>query len=64
MKKLIAIILLLCLTAGTASAVTYTTPDGRSVMLSLGGSFAYSRDTAGVLRGWGDNQFGQLGRGH
>ena len=64
MKKLIAIILLLCLTAGTASAVTYTTPDGRTVMLSLGGSFAYSRDTAGVLRVWGDNQFGQLGRGH
>ena len=64
MKKLLAFLLLLCLMAAPASAVTYTTPDGRSVMLSLGGSFAYSRDTAGVLRVWGDNQFGQLGRGH
>ena len=64
MKRFFALLMLLCLTASTASAVTYTTPDGRSVMLSLGGSFAYSRDTEGVLRVWGDNQFGQLGRGH
>ena len=64
MKKLLAIVLLLCLAATSASAVTYTTPDGRTVMLSLGGSFAYSRDTEGTLRVWGDNQFGQLGKGH
>ncbi|MBE5786647.1 MAG: hypothetical protein E7324_03815 [Clostridiales bacterium] len=33
-------------------------------MLSVGGSFAYSRDTEGIIRVWGDNQFGQLGRGN
>lgn len=64
MKKLAALLLLITLITASASAVTYTTPDGRSVILALGGSFAYSRDTEGVLRVWGDNQFGQLGRGH
>ena len=64
MKKLLAILLLLCLTASSASAVTYQTPDGRNVILGVGGSFAYARDTEGVLRVWGDNQFGQLGKGH
>ena len=64
MKKLLAAALLICMLLSCASAATYTTPDGRTVILSLGGSFAYSRDTQGVIRVWGDNQFGQLGRGH
>ncbi len=64
MKKLLAMVLLLCLMASSASAVTYETPDGRNVMLAVGGSFVYTRDTEGVLRVWGDNQFGQLGKGH
>nr|MBR4281958.1 hypothetical protein [Clostridia bacterium] len=64
LKKLLAIVLLLCMAATSASAVTYTTPDGRSVMLALGGSFVYARDTNDALRVWGDNQFGQLGRGN
>lgn len=63
MKKLLALVLLLCMIATSASAVTYTTPDGRNVLLAVGGSFAYARDTEGVLRVWGDNQFGQLGKG-
>lgn len=63
MKKLLAILFLCCLTVSSASAVTYQTPDGRSVLLAVGGSFVYARDTEGVLRVWGDNQFGQLGKG-
>jgi len=29
-----------------------------------GGSFAYARDSQGVWYSWGDNQFGQMGRGN
>lgn len=64
MKKLLTLLLTCCLLLTTASAVTYTTADGREVLLSLGGSFVYARDAEGNLRVWGDNQFGQLGRGH
>ncbi len=64
MKKLIALLLLLCLMISTASAVTWNTEDGKNVMLAVGGSFVYARDSEGVLRVWGDNQFGQLGKGH
>ena len=64
MKKIVALALLCCLLMSTASAVTYETADGRTVMLGLGGSFVYARGTDGVLRVWGDNQFGQLGKGN
>ena len=64
MKKIAALLMLCCLLVSSASAVTYTTADGRSVMLGLGGSFVYARGTDGVLRVWGDNQFGQLGKGN
>ena len=63
MKKIFSLLLMLCMLAASASAVTYETTDGRNVVLGLGGSFVYARDTAGVLRVWGDNQFGQLGKG-
>ena len=55
---------LICLLAIPASAARYDLPDGRYFILSCGGSFAYSRDTAGHFRVWGDNQYGQLGKGH
>ena len=32
-------------------------------LLTAGGSFAYSRDDQGNLLVYGDNQFGQLGKG-
>ena len=64
MRKLLCLLLALCALLSSASAVTYQTSDGRSVMLALGGSFVYARDSEGMLRVWGDNQFGQLGRGH
>lgn len=63
-KRLIALSLLLCLAAGPASAAVYDCGDGRNVILAVGGSFAYARDSQGTLRVWGDNQFGQLGKGH
>ena len=64
MKRLAALLMILCVLVSTAAAVTYETADGRSVMLGLGGSFVYARDSEGTLRVWGDNQFGQLGKGH
>lgn len=63
MKKLFALMMILILLTSSASAVVYDCGDGRNVMLALGGSFVYARDTEGVLRVWGDNQFGQLGKG-
>ena len=56
--------MLICLLAVSASAARYDLPDGRYFILSCGGSFAYSRDTNGNIRVWGDNQYGQLGKGH
>jgi len=64
LKKLLTTVLLLCLMISSASAYVYELEDGRNVMLSIGGSFAYSRDTEGNIRVWGDNQFGQLGKGN
>ncbi len=63
MKKLLVLLLLLSLVITSASAVTYDTEDS-NVLLGVGGSFVYARDNKGVLRVWGDNQFGQLGKGH
>ena len=62
--RVFALALALVLLAAPASAARYDLPDGRFFILSLGGSFAYSRDTAGNIRVWGDNQYGQLGKGH
>ena len=63
-KRLIALSLMLCLLAGPASAAVYDCGDGRNIILAVGGSFAYTRDSQGTIRVWGDNQFGQLGKGH
>lgn len=63
-RRIIAVALLFCLLASAAVAEVYTLPDGRDVILAVGGSFAYSRDTEGNIRCWGDNQFGQLGKGN
>ena len=63
MKKLLVLLFLLSLVITSASAVTYDTEDS-NVLLGVGGSFVYARDNKGVLRVWGDNQFGQLGKGH
>lgn len=66
-KQILALALALCFCLAccpSASAQVYELEDGRSVIIAVGGSFAYARDTAGTIRVWGDNQFGQLGRGH
>ena len=55
-KALIALVTALLLLAGSASAEY-------EVLLAAGGSFAYVRNDAGELFVWGDNQYGQLGRG-
>ena len=63
MKKLLLLLLVLSMAITSASAVTWDTEDS-NVLLAVGGSFVYARDNKGVLRVWGDNQFGQLGKGH
>jgi len=63
-KRILSLSLLLCLLCSSASAVIYECEDGKNVLLAIGGSFAYARDTEGNLRVWGDNQFGQLGKGN
>ena len=35
MKKLVSLVLMLCMLAASASAVTYETADGRNVVLQL-----------------------------
>jgi len=62
--RLVAFSIVFCLALTPALATRYDLPDGRYFILSCGGSFAYSRDTAGNFRVWGDNQYGQLGKGH
>ncbi len=64
LKKILAVSLLLCLLCSSASATVYDCGDGRNVILAVGGSFVYARDSEGVLHLWGDNQFGQLGKGN
>ena len=63
MKKLLLLLLVLSMAITSASAVTWDTEDS-NVLVAVGGSFVYARDNKGVLRVWGDNQFGQLGKGH
>ncbi len=64
MKRLLALTLFFCLLCSCASAAVYELEDGRNFILAVGGSFAYTRDAAGTIRVWGDNQFGQLGKGY
>lgn len=63
MQKIVAVALLLCLLCPAALAQVYELPEGRNVVLAVGGSFAYARTASGEIRVWGDNQFGQLGKG-
>lgn len=63
-RRIIALSLLFCLFISCAGAEVYTLEDGRNVIFAVGGSFAYTRDTQGNIRCWGDNQFGQLGKGN
>lgn len=62
--RVFALALALILLALPASATRYDLPDGRFVILSLGGSYGYARDSTGIIYVWGDNQFGQLGKGY
>ncbi|MBR5111247.1 MAG: hypothetical protein IK099_13800 [Clostridia bacterium] len=64
LTRILGIALILCLLASHACAARFDLADGRYYILSCGGSFAYSRDTSGAVRVWGDNQYGQLGKGH
>ena len=64
LKRIAALALLLCVLCSSASAAVYETQDGRKAILAIGGHFVYAMDTQGRLRVFGDNQFGQLGKGH
>ena len=60
MKRLSAILLVLLLVPALAAPAWAA---DRPFILTAGGSFAYCRDDQGVLTVYGDNQFGQLGKG-
>ena len=57
MKRLMAVLALFTLLICAAQA------EEHRYILTAGGSFAYCMDEAGVLMVYGDNQFGQLGKG-
>ncbi len=57
-KRLAAVLAVVLLLLSSASALA-----GYEPLLAVGGSFVYARDNQGVLRVWGDNQYGQLGKG-
>ncbi len=63
MRKAGCLLLVLFLLYGSASAVTWQGDSGVPIILAVGGSFVYARDNQGQISVWGDNQFGQLGRG-
>ena len=56
-STIIALFLLICLLPLAAAADEYP------FLLTAGGSFGYCRDDQGTLLVYGDNQFGQLGKG-
>lgn len=62
--RVVTLATILCLLAAPALAARYDLPDGRFVILSLGGSYGYARDSIGNIYVWGDNQYGQLGKGY
>lgn len=57
LRSLILLLLVLCLCAGTAYAVT------GEMFVRAGGSFAFAVGRNGMIYGWGDNTSGQLGNG-
>lgn len=63
MKRLVSALAAFALLFGAAQAAVYDAGTGLPVILGVGGSFAYARDTQGTLYVWGDNQYGQLGLG-
>ncbi len=64
MRRILALVLLLCVIAVPASAARYDLEDGRFIVVALGGVYGYARAADGTIYTWGDNQFGQLGRGY
>ena len=63
-RCILALALLLSMIALPAGAARYDLEDGRFIVVSLGGVYAYARAADGTIYTWGDNQFGQLGRGY
>ena len=64
MRRILILVLLLCVIALPASAARYDLEDGRFIVVALGGVYGYARTADGEIYTWGDNQFGQLGRGY
>lgn len=58
MKRILSLLLIAAVSALCLPALAEY-----DVLLAVGGSFVYARDNQGVLRVWGDNQYGQLGKG-
>ncbi len=63
LRRILTLALMLCLVALPASAARYDLEDGRFIVVALGGVYGYARAADGTIYVWGDNQFGQLGRG-
>jgi alpha-tubulin suppressor-like RCC1 family protein len=61
-NRLLCMVLAALLVAGLVVSVYAQEEKGPIVI--VGGSFAYVRDKQGVIHVWGDNQFGQLGKGN
>lgn len=64
LRRILILALMLCLIALPASAARYDLEDGRFIVVALGGVYGYARAADGTIYTWGDNQFGQLGRGY
>lgn len=58
------ILLILLFACSSASAAVYEAEDGRRAVLAVGGHFVYAMNANGQIKVWGDNQYGQLGKGH
>lgn len=61
-RKLMLFCLALCLLCAPCGLAEEASSN-KEPILACGGSFAYVRDLNGRLYVWGDNQFGQLGKG-
>ena len=62
MKKILLILVMSLLILPRAAVLAGEAP-APDFLLTAGGSFAYARDSAMTLTVYGDNQFGQLGKG-